>query len=127
MTDSNNPPEEVLTATVISFPSSHYAFQAEKACQEANLPVLLIPLPREISSDCGVALLISPQLQQQAEELLSQAGVTPAGTFQISRQRSRAKLWQRVLRLTPQESGTPHSSGQSGGLDAEGVRSPESE
>jgi cell division inhibitor SulA len=97
MTDSSNPQEELLTATVISFPSSHYAFQAEKACQEANLPVLLIPIPREISADCGVALLISPQLQQQAEELLSQAGVALSGTYQISRQRSRAKLWQRVL------------------------------
>jgi hypothetical protein len=100
MTDSDNPQEEVLTATVISFPSSHYAFQAEKACQDANLPVMLIPLPREISADCGVALLISPKLQEQAEALLSQAGVTLAGTYQISRQRSRAKLWQRVLHLS---------------------------
>ena len=99
-TDNNKPQEEALTATVISFPSSHYAFQAEKACQDANLPVLLIPLPREISSDCGVALLISPKLLAQAEELLTRAGVTPAGTYQISRQRSRAKLWLRVLHLT---------------------------
>jgi uncharacterized protein YggE len=47
-----------------------------------------------------VALLISPKLQEQAEALLSQAGVTLAGTYQISRQRSRAKLWQRVLHLS---------------------------
>jgi hypothetical protein len=100
---SDNPQEELLTATVISFPSSHYAFQAEKACQDANLPVLLIPLPREISADCGVALLISPKLLEQAEDLLSRARVTLAGTCQISRQRSRAKLWQRVLNLTNQE------------------------
>jgi len=100
MMDCDNPQEEVLTATVISFPSSHYAFQAEKVCQEANLPVLLIPLPREFGADCGVALLISPKLQEQAEALLSQAGVTLAGTYQISRQRSRAKLWQRVLHLS---------------------------
>jgi cell division inhibitor SulA len=100
MTDSNNLQEEVLTATVISFPSSHYAFQAEKACQDANLPVLLIPLPREIGADCGVALLISPKLQEQAEELLSNAGVTLTGTHQISRQRSRARLWLRVLHLS---------------------------
>lgn len=97
MMDSSNPQEEILTATVISFPSSHYAFQAEKAFQEANLPALLIPLPREIGADCGVALLISPKLQERAEELLSQAGVALAGTHQIARQRSRAKLWQRVL------------------------------
>ena len=102
MTDSNDAQEEVLTATVISFPSSHHAFQAEKAFQEANLPALLIPLPREISADCGVALLISPNLQEQAELLLSQAGVALAGTYQITRRSSRAKLWQRVLRITAQ-------------------------
>jgi cell division inhibitor SulA len=91
------PGEEMLTATVITFPSSHYAFQAEIAFQEANLPMLLIPLPREISADCGLALLISPKLQERAEQLLSQAGVTLAGTHQITKLRSRAKLWQRVL------------------------------
>lgn len=93
------PQEEILNAAVITFPSSHYAFQAEKAFQEANLPVMLIPLPREISADCGLALLISPKLQEQAEELLSRAGVKTAGTYQITRQRSRARLWQRVLDL----------------------------
>jgi cell division inhibitor SulA len=93
------PQEEMLTATVITFSSSHYAFQAEMAFQEANLPMLLIPLPREISADCGLALLISPKLQERAEELLSQAGITPTGTHQIAKQRSRAKLWQRVLNM----------------------------
>lgn len=99
MADSTDSQPDMLTASVITFPSSHYAFQAEKACQEADIPVLLIPLPREISADCGVAMLISPKLQERVEELLSQAGVTPAGTYQISRQRSRARLWLRVLHL----------------------------
>ena len=99
MADGTEPQEEMLTAAVITFPSSHYAFQAEKACQEANIPVMLIPLPREVSADCGVAMLISPKLQKQAEEAIAQAGVAPAGIHQISRQRSRARLWQRVLRL----------------------------
>ena len=97
MTDGSVPQEEMLTATVITFPSSHFAFQAEKVCQEANLPVMLIPLPREIGADCGVAMLISPKLLEQAEELLGRAGVKLAGTRQIVRQRSRARLWQRIM------------------------------
>lgn len=99
MADNIDRQEEMLTAVAITFPSSHYAFQAEKACQEADIPVMLIPLPREISADCGVAMLISPKLQERASEVLVQAGVTPAGTHQISRQRSRARLWLRVLHL----------------------------
>jgi cell division inhibitor SulA len=97
--DASEAPEEILTAAVITFPSSHYAFQAEKAFQEANLPVLLIPLPREIGADCGVSLLIPPQQQEQAEALLSQTGVAWTGIHQITRQRSRARLWRRVLNL----------------------------
>jgi hypothetical protein len=92
--------EEVLTAAVITFPSPHHAFQAEKVCQNAHIPVILIPLPRELSADCGVALLLSPRLQEQAEALLRQAGVTMAGTSRIARRRSRARLWQRVLQIS---------------------------
>lgn len=99
MMADGNEPEDVLTATVIAFPSTHYAFQAEKACQEAGLPVLMIPLPREISADCGVALLVSPKLYERADDLLRQAGVASSGSYQIVRRRSRARLWQRVLHL----------------------------
>jgi hypothetical protein len=95
----NEPREDMLTATVIAFPSTHFAFQAEKICQEAEIPVLMIPLPGEISADCGVAMLVSPKLRERVEELLSQAGVTLSGSCQIVRQRSRARLWQRVLLL----------------------------
>ncbi len=102
MADNIDRQEEMLTAVVITFPSSHYAFQAEKACQEAGIPLLLIPLPREISADCGVAMLISPKLQERATEVLAQTGAAPSGTYQISRQRSRARLWLRVLHLDDQ-------------------------
>ncbi len=95
----NGSGEEMLTAAVITFPSSHYAFQAERACQEAGIPVLLIPLPREVSADCGVAMLISPEVQEQVEALLRQSGVATAGASQITRRRSRARLWQRDLQI----------------------------
>lgn len=91
--------DDVVTAALFTFPSSHHAFRAENICQEANLPVLLIPLPAEIGTDCGVALIFSPKLRERAEALLNQAGVTPAGSFQITRERRRARLWQRVLNI----------------------------
>ena len=41
---------------VILFHTSSAAFRAEKVLTEAGLAFKLIPIPREFSSDCGVAL-----------------------------------------------------------------------
>ncbi|HHW40288.1 MAG TPA: DUF3343 domain-containing protein [Syntrophomonadaceae bacterium] len=89
--------QEMVTATVLTFPSSHHAFRAEKICQEAGIPVMVIPLPGEIRSDCGVALLLSPKLREKAEMLLHEGGVALAGGHEITREKQRARLWQRVL------------------------------
>ncbi len=89
--------QDVVTATVLTFPSYHHAFRAEKICQEGGIPVMVIPLPGEIRSDCGVALLLSPKLREKAEMLLHEAGVAPAGSHEITKEKQRARLWQRVL------------------------------
>ncbi len=41
---------------VVLFHTSSAALRAEKLCQRAHLVVKLIPTPRELSSDCGIAL-----------------------------------------------------------------------
>lgn len=41
---------------VVTFYSSHHAIQAETVLKAANFDVLLIPGPKEISPNCGVAL-----------------------------------------------------------------------
>ena len=41
---------------VILFHTSSAAFRAEKVLMEAGQEFKLIPIPREFSSDCGVAL-----------------------------------------------------------------------
>ncbi|HHX24976.1 MAG: DUF3343 domain-containing protein [Tepidanaerobacteraceae bacterium] len=40
---------------VITFPSVHHALKFEAVFKKVNTPVSLIPVPREISSSCGVA------------------------------------------------------------------------
>jgi len=97
----NNRPvnHNVVTAAVLTFPSSHHAFKAEKICQEAGIPVMVIPLPGEIRSDCGVALLLSPKLREKAEMLLHEAGVALAGSHEITKEKQRARLWQRLLEI----------------------------
>ncbi len=41
---------------IITFPSIHDALKAEKHCRKAGFKVKLIPVPRHISSNCGMAL-----------------------------------------------------------------------
>ena len=42
---------------VVLFYSTHAVFRLEKALKNAGITVKLIPTPRNLSSDCGTALL----------------------------------------------------------------------
>ena len=43
---------------VILFKSVSYALKAEKILKQEKLPHKLIPVPKHISSDCGVCLMV---------------------------------------------------------------------
>lgn len=43
---------------VILFKAVSYALKAEKILKKENLPHKLIPVPKHISSDCGVCLMV---------------------------------------------------------------------
>jgi hypothetical protein len=52
---------------VFLFPSVSYALKAEKILKEAGIVHKLIPVPRHISSDCGVCLRITEDKEQDVE------------------------------------------------------------
>jgi len=43
---------------VVLFPSVSYALAAEKILKKEGIPFKLIPIPRHISSDCGVCIRV---------------------------------------------------------------------
>jgi hypothetical protein len=49
---------------VFLFPSVSYALKAEKILKAAGIVHKLIPVPRHISSDCGVCLRITEAKEQ---------------------------------------------------------------
>ncbi|MBC7325005.1 MAG: DUF3343 domain-containing protein [Moorella sp. (in: Bacteria)] len=65
-------PEVVV---LITFPSTYYALKAEKIVRGAGLQGRLIPMPRELSSLCGLALELEPGISTRALDLLLAAGV----------------------------------------------------
>jgi hypothetical protein len=55
---------------VITFYGSTHALRAEKVLKEADYEAVLIPGPREISPNCGVALRFDYSRLENCEELL---------------------------------------------------------
>ena len=56
---------------VAIFPSVQHALRAEKLLKDADIPCRLIPVPRRLSSDCGVCLRFEPGLRQRIETQLT--------------------------------------------------------
>ena len=50
---------------VLIFDSSHFAMRAFKIIEKSSIKGEIIPTPREISSECGFALLIENQSKQE--------------------------------------------------------------
>lgn len=61
---------------VVLFPSTQQALRGEKVLKGAGLPVKLIPVPRQISSDCGICLRIPWETRAEVETVLSEAGLS---------------------------------------------------
>jgi hypothetical protein len=60
---------------VILFYSTSYALRAESVLLGTGIPIKLIPVPRQLSSNCGVCLRISRGDRPAAEGALGAAGV----------------------------------------------------
>ena len=68
---------------VILFPSIHFALRAEKLLKEKGFLVKLIPVPRQLSSDCGVCLRIPWEEQKAIGQILEEAGVKMEGNLPL--------------------------------------------
>lgn len=59
----------------------HYVIKGEKLLKRAGLTIDLIPVPREISSDCGMAIQFPCEQRGPVERLLVEAGITLVGIY----------------------------------------------
>jgi hypothetical protein len=58
------------STSVVLFESVSHALRAEKIVKTAQIPCKLIPVPRHLSSDCGVCLRFSTDAKEQIENIL---------------------------------------------------------
>jgi len=67
----------------ITFPSIYFALRAEAMLKQITLDFKMVPVPRSISSSCGVALRLSCADLPRATEILAQNQVETDGAFRI--------------------------------------------
>jgi hypothetical protein len=74
------PVKQTPTCVVILF-SIHFVLKAEKLFKSEGIGHDVIPVPREISSDCGMAVEFSCREKERVLDLLSSADIRIAGLY----------------------------------------------
>ena len=69
---------------VAIFHSIHRVLKAEQVLKQAGVDFLLIPVPRQLTADCGLALRFDPQTKAELLEVLAAAGLVPVELHQRS-------------------------------------------
>lgn len=70
--------EPVSTELVLIFRGTHQVMSAEKWLKKGGVPMRLIPVPRRLSSDCGLAIRIPAAAGGRAKEILAAVPLLPA-------------------------------------------------
>lgn len=68
---------------VAIFHSIHRVMQAEKVLKQAGADILLIPAPRKLAADCGLAIRYSAAIRTAVEEILRREGLLPAELYRL--------------------------------------------
>ncbi len=62
---------------ILIFRGTHQVLSAEKRLKRGGVTVRLIPVPRRLTSDCGLAIRIRLDQRDRAREILSEARLLP--------------------------------------------------
>jgi len=62
---------------VAIFHSIHRVMKAEKLLKQARVDILLIPVPRRLSSDCGLAIRYPAVSREEVEAVLEREKLLP--------------------------------------------------
>lgn len=66
---------------VAVFNSIHRVMKAEKILKGRRLGILLIPVPRALQSDCGLAIRYGADIKDAVEMVLAEEGLLPAELY----------------------------------------------
>ena len=64
---------------IVTFYTTSAAMAAEKACRQNGVPGRIIPVPREITSDCGLGWRTEPEVRGRTEALFQSLALETDG------------------------------------------------
>ena len=68
---------------VVTFHTTAEAMATERLCRREGLPGKLISVPRQLTSDCGIAWACPADLRQKVANLLAENGVEYDGLHEL--------------------------------------------
>ncbi|HOO55319.1 MAG TPA: DUF3343 domain-containing protein [bacterium] len=70
--------------SVITFHSTSHAIQAERICKKRGIRIKLVPVPRDVSSDCGICIRFGRKDKEIILEALNEQNVEIANLVDIN-------------------------------------------
>ena len=71
-------PHRSRPALVLTFHTTAAAMETERVCAQAGIPGRLLPVPRALSADCGIAWASPPAERPRLEALAAAGQIEPA-------------------------------------------------
>jgi hypothetical protein len=68
---------------VVTFNATHYALKAERVLKKAKHDVKLIPVPRQFSSNCGLALQFNCSIKEDLLRIFEEQHVKIHGIHEM--------------------------------------------
>jgi len=75
------------------FTSAHRVMKAESVLKAQKLPVLLIPSPRAISNDCGLAIRYDVEFKAIVMQTLADQNILPAIIYRRNSESDYETIW----------------------------------
>lgn len=57
------------------FESTHAVIKAEKKCLENGVKCKIVPVPKSISSQCGMCITVDPENEREVSKLLKETEI----------------------------------------------------
>ena len=75
--------KKIKEYNVISFESTHMAIKSEKLLLEKQMEIRIIPVPREITASCGLALRVDLDKFERVKKILEKNSIEISGCYSI--------------------------------------------
>jgi len=67
--------------TVFVFYCIHDVMKAEKTIKDSGIPVDIIPVPKQVSSDCGMAISLEEEHKLRVQNMLATYNIDIKGVY----------------------------------------------